>query len=205
MGLEEFLYLLNGELEKPAVTINADNLQFPKIQSGQTITQALVISNETRGYVEGNFSLSKPLPGVTLIPEDFSINSSSGSNAFSINLQIDSTQLLKGLLYESTIIIDTSSEQRIEIPLSFKIVFPKTAFIREVAKYSVIASVFFLLIRLLIALRFPDWLGKSFDYFISWDIASSNPGNFTIFGLTFFAFTTVLFLILFYLIKFLKK
>ena len=133
-GLEAFLHLLNENAAFPKLKTDKPEIKISGIQSGQIINTDLIFTNETRGYVQSRISLSKKLDGVVLAPELIRHNSAASLNHSRATLTIDSSRLLKGVNYQTSILVDTSVGQKIEIPISFQIVFPKNAFILEIAK-----------------------------------------------------------------------
>jgi hypothetical protein len=205
VGTEVFLHLLNNKIIDPYIKVDQNTLTYPKIQSGKLITTVLTFRNDTRGYVNGNLALSKELKGVTLSSEKLVLNVASGINNQIIIIKIDTTQLVKGVNYETNIQLETSIGQKIEIPVSFDIVFPKTAFILEIVKYAGIVATLFIVMRLIITSSFSDWLKRSFDFYLNWDIAYTNPGNFALFGWTFFLFLIAISFGMYFLIKYLIK
>ena len=154
IGVECFLRILDNKLEQPHLEVNNSKVNYPAIQSGQVIKTTVVVTNTTRGYIEGYSVLTKEVPGVSLSSSGFSINNASGQNQFAIQLTIDSTNLLKGVAYQTTIQIKTTEQQELFIPVSFNIVFPKNSFLKQTALYAGIGALFFALIRLILASQY---------------------------------------------------
>lgn len=204
-GLEAFLHLLDAKLEHPKITVDKPAFSFPAVQSGRVLTAELTFTNETRGYAEGPLSFSKNIAGVSLSAGKVVLNSATGNKHFKVVLTIDTTVLLKGVNYETLIRFEAPTGQKIEVPVSFRIVFPRNAFLRTTAKYAVIVSVFFIVTRLVLASQYADWLHNSFDYFISWHDATTYPFDFILFSATFFVFVVPAFTGIYYLIKYLKR
>jgi len=203
-GLEEFLHLLNTNAEYGRLSVDMNSLEFPAIQSGKTVIADLVFTNETRGYLLGDLTLSKPLEGVTISSKDISINSTSGINNSKFTLTIDTSNLLKGVVHETDIHLKVSNtNQEIVIPVSFKIVFPRNAFIIETLKYAVLLTAFFASTRWLVASKYPDWLKNSFSSFLGSDFAKQPPANYSFFGWPFFFFMVGVFLGTYYFVKYL--
>ncbi|HZG24315.1 MAG TPA: hypothetical protein VEZ17_07040 [Chitinophagaceae bacterium] len=204
-ALEEFLHLLDDKLPYGTLTVDRPALAFPAIESRRIVSAELIFSNETRGYVEGSFSWSKPIDGVSLSSEKLVINKVAGVSRYKLLVSISTALLVNGLAYETSIVLQTLSGQRIEIPVSFRVVFPKKGFFLEIARYAGMVSVFFVLTRLLLSQRYPDWLAFDFDFFLTWDMAFRHPEQFAVFGLTFFLFLLISAAGLFLLTRYFRK
>lgn len=205
VGLENFLHLLNDEIEYANLEINQKSIAFPGIQSGNIVTTEIIFTNTTRGFAEGILSFSNILNGISLSSERIFVNGAANVDSSKLVLTIDTSNLLKGINYDTKIQLAVSTGQTIEIPVSFKVVFPKKAFILETAKYAALVSVFFVLIRLLIASKYPDWLNNSFDYYLQWNTVLNSTENFSFFGWSFFLFIGCTLLGINYFIKYLLK
>jgi hypothetical protein len=205
VGLEEFLHLLNEKLVYGQLKASHDKIEFPRIQSGKIVSADIVFSNEKRGYLSVDLAFSKALPGVSIKPQKLQLNSAAKNNVSSLNFKIDSKYLLKGVEYETKIQVLTSANQQSEIPVSFKIVFPKNSFILEILKYSFLVALFFGLIRLIISSNHPGWLNASFNFFTDWNYAILNRNGFSDFGWAFFAFVGLASLGIIFLIRYLRK
>jgi len=116
---------------------------------------------------------------------------------------IDPTDLVKGVEYTTTLQIRSTSDETINIPVSFKLVFPKRAFIKEIVKYAALLGIIGGLIRGGIALLgFNDWLVKSYPYYLSTgDMAWQKKPEIYLFSLIF----SVLVIFIWMVIKFRKK
>ena len=180
-------------------------MNYPAIQSGQIITAKIIFTNATRGSVEGYPTFTKDIAGVTLSSSAFLINNVSGNNQFAVELIIDSTNLLKGVTYQTAVQIKTTEEQELLIPLSFNIVFPKNAFIKQTALYAAIGALFFALTRLIMASKYPDWLSRSFDFFASWNTAVNYGWQLAIFGWLMLIFVAGLSFSVYLLTKYLRR
>jgi len=167
-GLELFLHLLNDKLDKPLLEVSQKNISFPNIQSVTDVKASFILTNKTRGFIEGELSFSKVIDGVTLSPNKIKLNSSCGIASTQYTLTINPTDLLKGVEYTTAIQIISTSNETIDIPVSFKLVFPKNAFIKEIIKYSVFYAIIAGVIRVSWALLgFTDWLNVNYDYYLS--------------------------------------
>jgi hypothetical protein len=204
-GLEYFVRLLDPSLKASKIAADKDAISYPHIQSGQIVNTDIVFTNETRGCSEFSLSFSKELPGVELSTRKVIINNITGSSKVAVRLTINSNVLLKGVNYETTIIATTFEQQKIEIPVSFKIVFPKNSFIGELLTYALMGSVFLILVRFILHTQYPDWLNTKFTGYAPWEDAVLNYGRFGIFSGAFFAFLAGLVLGLIFLIKYLRK
>jgi hypothetical protein len=204
-GLEYFVRLLDPSLKSSKIAADNSTISYPQIQSGQLVTTDIVFTNETRGCSEFNLSFSKELPGVELSAHKVVINNVTGSSKATVKLSINSNALLKGVNYETTIIATTFEQQKIEIPVSFKIVFPRNSFIGDILKYALVGIVFFLLIRGILYTSYPEWMNTKFGAFVPWDTATTYYGRFGIFSGAFFVFLAGLVLALIFLIKYLRK
>lgn len=205
LGTEHFLHVLINDLPAPELSVTPQVIDYLKIQSGQKIETAITFTNTSRGYIAGSLSLEKNLPGVSLSETSFQINNSSGKTSFETLLKIDSAVLLKGINYQTKLIAKTSEGKDITIPVSFKITFPKNAFILRTVLYALIGAAFFALTRLLLASRYPSWLNHTFNAFLDWDTAVNNESFFWLFGCTFFLFLVALFVSTLSLIKYFRK
>ena len=205
IGLEGFLHIVNEKTIYPKLTTFLNSIDYPKIQSGKIIQTTINFNLENRGYTEANISFLKELPGVTLSEKKLIFNSAAGQVTQSSILYIDSSLLLKGVDYKTALHINTSANQKIEIPVMFKIVFPKNAFILEILKYAAIVAVMFCLVRFIISSAHPNWLHQYFDYFISADEAFTYYPSFATFGWAFFLFITCFVAGIYFLIKYLSK
>lgn len=204
-GLEYFVRLLDPSLKTSKIAVDKLSIAYPHIQSGQQVSTDITFTNETRGCSEFNLSFSKELPGVQLSARKVIINNVTGSSKATVKLTINSNALLKGVNYETTIIATTFEQQKIEIPVSFRIVFPRNSFIGDVLKYALAGALFFLLIRGILYTAYPEWMNTKFDAFVPWEVAVSHYGRFGIFSGAFFAFLAGLVLGLIFLIKYLRK
>ncbi len=191
VGLETFLHLLDSKLIYPDIVVNKSSVSFPKIQSGSVIVESLLFENITRGYTEGEVSFSNVLDGVTLSSDTVTFNNIIESDrGDQLTITIDSRLIQKGIKYDTTIQVLTSSGQKLEIPLSIKVIFPRNAFIAEIIKYAAIIAAFLSLIRLIISASMPDWLNLTYDYFLNWDNAYTKNGMFSVFAWAFLLFIT---------------
>lgn len=191
VGLEEFCHLLNEKLDYPKLNVNTSSVNFPKIQSGSVVTTELLFTNETRGYLEGKLSFSKVLERVTLSSDKIIFNSAEGFNTSNIILSIDSANFLKGVNYDTVIQLETSTGQKIDITVNFKVVFPKNNFILEIAKSAAILSAIFVLFRYLLSIEKPGWLNFSNKFFLSWDSAYEYFQDFSIYVWSFLLLSAI--------------
>ncbi|MBV5313640.1 MAG: hypothetical protein JZU47_10115 [Prolixibacteraceae bacterium] len=167
LGLEYFLHLLNEKLPDPSLELNVKAFSYPQIQSGESVVSELVLSNKTRGFISGNLTLSKPIEGVALSSKNFSLNVAEKRSNIKVDLKIESKELLKGVDYSTDILITTTNKQEIVIPISFRIVFPKKAFINELVKYSILFGLFGLILRgIIYAFGFHNWLNTKYNYYL---------------------------------------
>ena len=203
IGLEKFLHLLETKLILPKIKVDKKSLSFPKIQNGDVITASLLFENETRGYTEGELSFSSLFDGVSLSSQKISFSAAEGKTSNLVTVAIDSRMLQKGLPYEMKILVKSTVEQKIEIPLTFKIIFPKRAFILEVLKYAAILTPLFGLTRLIISGSYPGWLKTSFNFFLDSGTHNLNYGTFSVFGWAFLFFIVGVLCGGYFLIKFL--
>lgn len=204
-GLEYFARLLDPSLQSSKIAADKSSISYPHIQSGQVVATDIIFTNQTRGCSEFNLSFTKELPGVELSTRKVVINNVTGASNATVNLSINSNALLKGVNYETTIIATTFEQQKIEIPVSFRIVFPRNSFIGDILKYAVLGVLFFLLIRGILYASYPEWMNSKFGAFVPWDTATTYYGRFGIFSGAFFAFLAGLVLGLIFLIKYLRK
>jgi hypothetical protein len=205
LGLEYFLHLIDDELVYTKLAVEKKAIAYPKIESRQVVKTDLIFSNETRGYLEASLKFSKDIPGVTLSGQNFTINNIMDSSSKKVSLIIDSTVLVKGVTYTTDIEAATFEQQKINIPVTFKIVFPKKAFILEMLKYSAIFSIFFMFIRFILSSTHHGWLSTDYNYFLDADQAFANYSNFSLFGWTFFLFISCLAMGIYFLVKYLFK
>lgn len=189
IGLEEFLHILEDKTAYARLTVDKKTVSIPKIQSGKIVTIDLLFTNETRGFSKGVLAFSKTLPGVSLSSNLIIHNAADGIKDVNISLKIDSNYLLKGVGYETIIQLNSTTKQKIDIPVSFKIVFPTNAFILETVKYAAIGSVFFALIRLLLSAIHIDWFNNYYNFFLDWESVYNSWGkDFGAFGWIFLIF-----------------
>lgn len=270
VGLENFLHILNENLEYSLLEVNEKAFSIPSIQSGDNVVTSFILTNKTRGFIEGDLTFSKLLDGVTFglfmadevkptrlnkaatdglfmsdgpisirlvkaatefnvgvttivdflhkkgfkidsnpntklspemhtllikeyqpdkatkddamkiglsydkheaIPmssEKFFLNVAAGVSNHKVNLTIDSKNLLKGVDYKTDIQITTFDNKKINIPVSFRLVFPRNAFIKEIIKYSLLFALFGVIIRGVWSLfGFNDWLKVNYQYYLS--------------------------------------
>ena len=203
--VEEFLHLLDEKLPYGKLGADRRAITFPAIESRRVVTAEIIFTNETRGYVEGQFSWSKPIPGVYLSSDKLVVNTVAGVSRYKLLVSISTASLVNGIAYETSIILQTLSGQRMEIPVSFRVVFPTKGFLLDTARYAGMVAVFFVLTRLLLSQRYPDWLSFSFDYFLPWDMAFRYPEEFALFGLTFALFLLASGAGLFFLTRYFRK
>jgi hypothetical protein len=167
-GLEYFLQILNDKIEQPALIVDKNIFSYPKVQSGRNISTSFILTNKTRGYIEGNLSLTKKLDGVSLSPNKFCLNVAASTSNQKVDLSIDSMNFRKGVTYNTEIQIITTTKQKIIIPVSFKIVFPRNAFIKEIIKYALLFTLFGGLIRSISSFfGFTDWLKAYYPYYLN--------------------------------------
>lgn len=205
VGLEKFLHILDEKTENPVVKTNISRIDYPAIQSGKVIVTDININLNNRGYTIANLSFSKDLPGVSLSAKRVFFNASAKDTNGTVKLSIDSLQLLKGIDYSTSILIKTTAQQTIEIPLTFKVIFPKNAFIFQIAKYAIFFAAFFDLIRYLISPVDKGWLTDKFNFFLSMDEATYYKSAFSPYGWIFFLFIAGMGAAIYFLIKYLSK
>ena len=205
VGLEYFLRQINPELPHPQIEASLTAIEYPAIQSGDVVTTTIVFTNTTRGCIEVYPEFTKDIPGVSLSSTAFLINNVTGNKQCTLQVTIDSTNLLKGVTYETAIGVKTTEKQELMIPVSFKIVFPKNAFIKQIALYAGIGALFFALIRLALASQYPDWLSHSFDFFINWNTAVNYGWRLALFGWLLLLFAAGLYFGMYFLIKYLRR
>ena len=199
VGLENFLHLLNNELVLPILEVSHKNISFPNIQSVTNVKASFVLTNKTRGFIEGALSFSKVIDGVTLSLNKINLNSSNGITSTQYTLIIDPTNLLKGVEYTTAIQIKSTSNETIDIPVSFKLVFPKNAFIKEIIKYAVFYAIIAGVIRGSWALLgFTDWLNVNYEYLSQLDIFWQKKPEIYYFPLIFCSLSFFIILILKY-------
>lgn len=205
VGLEAFLHILDEKKETPLLKTSVSRIDYPAIQSGKVIVTEINIILINRGFTEANLSFSKNLPGVSLSAKKVFFNAPANDTNGTVKLSIDSLQLLKGIDYSTCILINTSAQQVIEIPVTFKVIFPKNSFALQIAKYAVIFAAFFVLIRYLISPVDKSWLTDKFSFFISTDQASIYKSSFSSYGWIFFLFISGMGAAIYFLIKYLSK
>lgn len=167
-GLEYFLHLLNDKLEYPLIAIDKTSFSYPAIQSGDKISTNFILTNKTRGFIDGNLEFSKKIVGVSLSKNTFNLNIAIGISTCKINLTIDSDILIKSVDYKTNIYIRPETFERIEIPVSFKLVFPKNAFIKQLLKCTIIFALFGGIIRTgWFLLGFKNWIKVDYPYYLS--------------------------------------
>jgi len=150
VGLEEFIQLLDPGIETPVLQTSVSSIDYPAIQSGKVVVTDIDLSLSNRGFTEADLSFSTILSGVALSASKIAFNAAADATDTTVQLSIDSSQFLKGVNYSTSILINSSSGQQIEIPIEFKVIFPKNAFILQVAKYAVLFCIFFVFVRYLL-------------------------------------------------------
>ncbi|MEO8763993.1 MAG: hypothetical protein ABI416_06890 [Ginsengibacter sp.] len=205
VGLEEFLHILNEKTPYSKITTPLTVIAYPKIQSGKVNETTINFSLENRGYTEAVFSFSKDIPGITLTEKKLAFTAAAGQINRSVTLGIYSSVLRKGVEYNTELIVSTSAHQQIKIPVSFKIVFPKNAFIIEILKYAAIFSALFIFIRAILSSTHNGWLRADYNYFLTFDQAFYYNSEFSLFGGAFFLFISCLAVGIYFLIKYLNK
>lgn len=203
IGLEEFFHLIDENLEYPKITCDKTALSFPHIQSGDTIKVNINIQNTTRGYTHIKTSLKKNIQGVSFSSDKSSLNHVDGVNNISISLIIDSASMAKGKNFETALLIKTSAYQNLEIPISFKLIFPIREFLKESFKYMVIFAGIFALLRTIVSTKYPDWLKNTLNLFIDWQTAVNNS-NYELFGYLFFSISFLTFMSIILIFKYKK-
>ncbi|HNW89220.1 MAG TPA: hypothetical protein PKN48_06125 [Bacteroidales bacterium] len=166
-GLEHFLHLLNKDIEYANIVPDMTEISFPKIQSGDIINREINFKNKTRGYAVCDLSLSNNIEGVTLNVSKLFFNAASNINDLNPILKIDTANLIRGQLYTTEIKFSSSAGQEMTIPVSFKIVFPKHAFIQEIVKSAFIFAIIGILIRLAYNLiGYSGWVNERVNYYL---------------------------------------
>lgn len=167
-GLECFLHLLNDKLEYPKLEIDKTSFSYPALQIGDHISDSFTITNKTRGFIDGNIEFSKKIDGVSVLKNVFYLNNACGITSFKINLTINSDLQTKGLDYNTSIIIKQVKSNQIEIPIAFRLVFPKDAFVKQLLKSVAIFALFGGLIRgVWFLLGFKNWIKVDYPYYLS--------------------------------------
>jgi hypothetical protein len=167
-GLEFFMHLLNDKLVNPSIEISVKTISYPKIQSGESVVSGIILTNKTRGFIEGDITFSNQIKGVTLSSKKFSLNVAEGISKLKIDLKIDSTVMLKGVDYKTDIKITSVDNKEIVIPVLFRIVFPQKAFFTELIKYALIFLFIGLIMRgIMYGFGFHDWLGTQYKYYLN--------------------------------------
>lgn len=205
LGLEEFLHILNEKYEYAHINVNKSAISFQKIQSGDKVTADILIENEKRGYTDVNISFSKILEGVSISKSNIAFNTAAGVSKYNLKVNIETSNLLKGVEYKTILHLKTSANQNIDIPVSFEVVFPQKAFIWEIARYSTLVSIFFILVRLFFSADYSDWLINYDKHFFGWDFVEVYYKNYSEFGWTFLFFLSFAFIGLYLLIKYLRS
>jgi hypothetical protein len=186
--LEEFLRVLVPGAEYPRIAVEPAALSYAGIQSGSVVTADLVFTGTGRGYAAGKLSLPDNLPGVSLSAEEVAFSAAAGMTRAQVTLRIDSGALLKGVAYRTVVALETSSRQRLEIPLAFTVVFPRNKFILENVKYAALVAAFFGLVRYLLAAGYPQWLNNYYNHYLGFDTAHALADELALFGWVFFLF-----------------
>jgi len=204
IGLESFLHFLDEDLEYSSLGPSLLNIDYPAIQSGKLVQTHLTFTLKNRGYNVASLSFSKDIPGISLSVKSLEFNKASGDIQQSVTLSIDSSVLIKGFDYNTTIIVKTTANQNIQIPISCKVVFPKNSFALEITKYAAIIAIFFCAVRLIISISNEGWLNGQYDYLMEFNQTLNYGPNVTIFGWAFLFFMSLSISGIYYLVKFLK-
>lgn len=165
-GMEAFLHLLNPSLPNPLIKIEAENINYPKIQSLRTVSTVLKVVNITRGYVSVAFVLNKKTEGLVIKPEVLILHHV-GKKEDSLKFDIDPNYFKRGDAYSRELKCTTKFQPAINIPVNFRIAFPKAAFLIHLAKTAILFAVLAACARgLLTLLGFDSWLFADNNFFL---------------------------------------
>lgn len=203
LGLEEFLHIINNKYEYAKIKVNKTSISYPEIQSGDVMTMDVLVENETRGFTNVSLSFSLDISGVSKSTNSIVFNSAAGVFKSNFKVSIDTKNHLKGVKYKTNLILKSYTNQIIEIPISFEVVFPKKAFVFEITKFASIFSLFFIIIRLLFSTDYSDWILNNEKYYLGWSYLEIYYKDYLVFGWTFLLFTISISIGIYYLIKYL--
>lgn len=203
--LEKFLLLLNENAKEPRLKASMSKVKYMSVQSGKTVQTKIDFTNTTRGYAMGTLVLSREIEGVELSKSFVAFNSAEQKFKDELMLEIDTSNLKKGVVYNTEIVLETTAAQTITIPVRFKVVFPRNAFILQALKYAAIVAFFFGLTRYLLSLSYPEWLSYEYDYYLDMTTARFFSMLYFDFIWPFLVFAALILISLHFYIKYLRR
>ncbi len=107
-GMEAFLRLLDSKLALPQAAVESQNIKL-RLDKGEKKEIPLLIRNRGRGYLSGTIEISKNVPGLELSDHRFSVG---GKEELSVNLRVDTEEMVSRRHYYSSLEINTKEEYR---------------------------------------------------------------------------------------------
>lgn len=117
-GLEVMLELLDPDLPKPSVKVDKIDLALGRIEMGSSRNINLIIENKGRGYMVGHVRCEQELEGISVS------NHVIRGKRTEIEITLDATRLPAGRRGRTNLVIDTNSNEKLEIPLFFNVGMP---------------------------------------------------------------------------------
>lgn len=184
LELESFLHLLDNELPNPQIELNKASFSFPAIQSGDVTEGTFIVSNKTRGYVSFSISTISKKHDLIVLSNDGKLNNAIGQTEQKIDFFILSASAEKDVFNASEIIISASNNQKVILPINYKVVFPKREFLKRITVYAGLFAIIGIIIRgIMYVFGFTNWLKIRYANYISIeDIDMLSKKEFASFG-----------------------
>ncbi|QXV63616.1 hypothetical protein INP83_10850 [Mucilaginibacter sp. 21P] len=153
---------MNKQIKPPSVFSDVPSLALTSIEASAPVEQTISFKIGNPGYLKVFLMMDKQIAGVQFSSDAFLLNSFEGKTSINISLKIDPAFLVKDQIYALSLTVETINE-RFEIPIEIKAVFPKQAFTAGVIKFGVYGLLFFALIRLVLMglLSSGEWMQRS--------------------------------------------
>lgn len=199
-GLEVFLHLLNAKLAYPSIKFQPSKISVEGIQMGNIHKVGIQVENGSRGYLDCDLKLTDSSPGLSLSKKHIFSGPHWPDKIQTIDFDINSNEFVKGKIYKTSLEISCNYGDPVKIPVTFKVIFPKSAFIKELLKYSVLFALLGIIFRsLFFVIGAGEWLNRSFSYYVLYeDIPWNKTGLLSHMPILFFLIIAVVFLIIRY-------
>jgi hypothetical protein len=148
----------------PKIVADVEKIQLLQIEGSRPVNHPLTFRLKGEGFVKAIIYFENMVEGIHLNEQHLVFHSQAGQVEKQVQIMIDALRLTKNKVYQLKIVV-FSVYEIIYIPLEIKVVFPKTAYFIQLAKYAVILGVFFGGVRFLLGelTGARTWMGLNFQ------------------------------------------
>ena len=169
-SVHTLMKIVDPTIKDPELITETKSITLPAVDASKGLNQAITLKLQNTGFVKARIYIDQPEDGISL--QQNAITFSSQNKSAVLNVIVDPIKLVKDKSYTLNIIVE-SIYQTITIPFTIKVIFPKEAYFKYLAKYSVFGLIFFFIIRVVLTAFTQD----SRTYFSSIPDAASFWGN----------------------------